>query len=117
MVRVLVTRECLFGKVEEGTMCVNALGRIAQEYWDDIPVHFENVNVDVFVVMPNHVHGIFFIRDNDAVHLGAQHAAPLHATTRVGVRAPSWDDLKYPIRITGSNCPFIQICRLPTDWK
>lgn len=67
-------------------MCVNALGKIAQEYWDDIPVHFENVNVDIFVVMPNHVHGILFVRENDTVHVGAQHDAPLPTNVSASLR-------------------------------
>jgi hypothetical protein len=79
-------REYLFGKVEGRTMCVNALGKIAQEYWDDILVHFENVNVDIFVVMPNHVHGILFVRENDTVHVEAQHDAPLPTTVSAPLR-------------------------------
>jgi hypothetical protein len=56
-------RDCLFGEVVSGGMRVDALGMIAQECWGEIPVHFPNVDVDVFVVMPNHVHGIIFIHE------------------------------------------------------
>jgi putative transposase len=63
-------RECLFGEVVEGEMRLNALGRIVQECWDEIPSHFPNAGVDAFVVMPNHVHGIIFIHDDG---VGATH--------------------------------------------
>jgi REP element-mobilizing transposase RayT len=61
---VTLWRECLFGEVLGGEMRVNALGMIAQECWGEIPVHFPNVDVDAFAVMPNHVHGIIFIHEN-----------------------------------------------------
>ncbi len=37
---VLFGREDLFGEVVNGGMQVNALGKIAQECWGEIPVHF-----------------------------------------------------------------------------
>ena len=36
------------------------IGNIAYQFWRDIPVHFPFVELDEFVVMPNHVHGILF---------------------------------------------------------
>ena len=38
------------------------LGRIAQQCWQQIPQHFPHVNVDEFVIMPNHIHGILTIK-------------------------------------------------------
>ena len=40
-------------------------------YWHRIPCHFAHVRLDAWVVMPNHVHGILWIVDND--HVGAMH--------------------------------------------
>jgi putative transposase len=37
--------------------------RIAQECWDDVPNHYPNVEIDEFVVMPNHVHGILVLTE------------------------------------------------------
>jgi REP element-mobilizing transposase RayT len=62
---VSLWRESLFGDILNGGMQVNALGRIVQECWEEIPSHFPNVAVDAFIVMPNHVHGIIFIHEND----------------------------------------------------
>ena len=56
-------RACVFGDVVDGTMVLNDAGKMAAQCWRAIPEHFPHVALDVFVVMPNHVHGILFIRD------------------------------------------------------
>ncbi|GIV52421.1 MAG: hypothetical protein KatS3mg038_2942 [Candidatus Kapaibacterium sp.] len=77
-------RVCLFGQVVEGQMRLNAVGHIAQQCWTDIPNHFPHVELDAFIIMPNHVHGILVITDVGARHavppdvdVGARHAVPL----------------------------------------
>lgn len=57
-------RECLFGKIIDGEMHLSKYGEIIQKWWDEIPVHFLNVELGAFVIMPNHIHGIIFIIDN-----------------------------------------------------
>ena len=39
-----------------------------EKYWREIPEHYPNVILDVFVIMPNHIHGILII-DNVRVPL------------------------------------------------
>lgn len=56
-------RECLFGDVVEGEMRHNASGEIAQTCWEDLVNHYAHVELDAFVVMPNHVHGIILLND------------------------------------------------------
>jgi|SRR6185437_13908674 putative transposase len=41
------------------------IAEIAHNYWLDIPNHFPFVELDEFVVMPNHLHGILFINKPD----------------------------------------------------
>ena len=55
--------ECLLGEVVGAEMRFNEFGRIAHEFWADVPVHFPNVSVDSFVIMPNHLHSIVVIRE------------------------------------------------------
>lgn len=75
---VAFRREPLFGGVGDGEMQVNALGTIVRECWQELPSHFSNVELDAFVVMPNHVHGIIFIYENNQIEpVGARHAAPI----------------------------------------
>jgi putative transposase len=51
-------KECFFGEVVDGQMMLNEIGRIAYQFWEEIPEHFAKVEIDEFVIMPNHVHGI-----------------------------------------------------------
>ncbi|WP_129627152.1 transposase [Candidatus Oscillochloris fontis] len=54
-----------FGKVVKGQMVLSPLGQVAADCWEAIPSHFPFVVPDVFVVMPNHVHGIVVINKTD----------------------------------------------------
>jgi putative transposase len=54
-------RECLFGDVVSGKMCLNDAGRVVHDTWRAMPRRFPTINVDEFVIMPNHVHGIVVI--------------------------------------------------------
>ena len=60
-------RACLLGSVIQSEMHLNAYGQIVVECWEAIPEHFEHVSLDAFVVMPNHVHGIILIAQNQLV--------------------------------------------------
>jgi putative transposase len=57
-------RQCLFGNVVNGEMQLNSLGYIAFNCWQTIPAHFPHIELDTFVIMPNHVHGILIITEN-----------------------------------------------------
>ena len=67
-------RACLFGDIMNGEMRLNDIGRVAHRMWEEIPTHFPQVETNVWVVMPNHVHGVIVIADP---HVGAAHASPL----------------------------------------
>ena len=51
-----------FGKNSNGKIVLTDLGEIAKRYWTEIPLHDKGVELDMFVVMPNHIHGIVIIR-------------------------------------------------------
>lgn len=70
-------RDCMFGKVVDGTMSLNESGRIVDGCWQEIPDHFPHIELDEFVIMPNHVHGILIIV-GEQCFVGARHAVPLH---------------------------------------
>jgi len=54
-------RECVFGEISDGKVQLFPAGEIARRCWAEIPDHFPTVELDVFIVMPNHVHGIITI--------------------------------------------------------
>ena len=54
-------RLCLFGEVSDAAMRLNDAGRMAWRVWETLPQRFPSVELDYFVVMPNHVHGVIFL--------------------------------------------------------
>jgi putative transposase len=74
-------RLCLFGSVIDGEMALNDWGRITQTCWSEIPAHYPIVELDVFVVMPNHVHGIIVITGDDDNRRGMNYHAPTNDHT------------------------------------
>ncbi|MBU0671168.1 hypothetical protein KKF29_03345, partial [Patescibacteria group bacterium] len=60
-----------FGDVKNKKMILNSNGEITEQIWKNIPNHFENVYLDEFIIMPNHVHGIIIInRKNQYSRVG-----------------------------------------------
>ena len=55
-------RLALFGEVVDGVMRLNGAGEMAHAVWLGMPGRFPFVEMDAFVVMPDHVHGIVVIR-------------------------------------------------------
>ena len=53
-------KRCIFGNVG----ALNAYGRAAEKCLNEISAVYQNVYVDQFVVMPNHVHAIIAIENN-----------------------------------------------------
>lgn len=55
----------LLGTIKDGRMLQNPNGALAEHAWFDLPNHYPHVELDAFVVMPNHVHGIIVLTDVD----------------------------------------------------
>ena len=68
-------KECWFGKVVNDKMILNNSGKIAEKCWQQIPYNYPNIELDEYVIMPNHVHGIIAIVKDQIV--GAIHELPL----------------------------------------
>lgn len=51
-------RASVFGDVVDGEMRLSTVGEIAGQCLVEIPIHFPNVVLDEFTILPNHVHGI-----------------------------------------------------------
>lgn len=69
-------RQCLFGHIDEGKMYLNTFGTIVDATWQYLPQHFQNVEIDAYVTMPNHVHGIVIISDKCSPNKAAPKGAP-----------------------------------------
>lgn len=67
-------RMMLFGDVVNDEMRLNEAGRIVQATWDKLPEHYHHLELDEWVVMPNHVHGIITLVDTHDVGAGLRSA-------------------------------------------
>jgi REP element-mobilizing transposase RayT len=52
---------CLFGDVEQGEMNLNNAGNMVKTWWLSIPDKYKHVELDEYMIMPNHFHGIIKI--------------------------------------------------------
>ncbi len=59
-------KECLFGEIIDEQMQLNHFGKIVQSHWQSLEKYHSHIQLDKFVVMPNHFHGIIIINDNVA---------------------------------------------------
>ena len=83
---VVQDRLCLFGDVVDQEMRTNEAGALVHSLWEALPGRFSFIQLDVFIVMPNHVHGILTIDQSVGAPLvGARggNSSPTRATTRV----------------------------------
>jgi len=58
---------CRFGKIVDNEMLLNNYGKIAFEAWAKTPNLRPQVELHVFIVMPNHMHAILKINDNPSI--------------------------------------------------
>jgi putative transposase len=49
--------------VKNGKMILNEYGQIANDEWIKLSERFSNFELDVFQIMPNHMHGIILLND------------------------------------------------------
>jgi putative transposase len=84
-------KQCLFGDIINGKVELSEIGVIVEQYWKEISVHFQNVSLDYFVIMPNHIHGIINI-------VGAKHSH-LASTNKTSVFPAN----ALPLRLHGTD--------------
>ena len=50
-----------FGEIKNGKMILNEIGEIVDECWNKIETLHKSIELDYYVIMPNHLHGIIII--------------------------------------------------------
>jgi putative transposase len=53
----------LFGAVVDGKMKVNQFGQIIAQTCNWLQIQYPYVKMDPFIIMPDHLHGIFWINE------------------------------------------------------
>ena len=56
-------RLCLFGEIVGKEIQLNEAGEMVCRFWEVLPQRFPAIEMDMFVVMPNHLHGIVVIKN------------------------------------------------------
>lgn len=54
----------LFGKIKDHAMILNDPGQMVQSTWETLAQRFPYIDLDEFIIMTNHVHGIIVINEN-----------------------------------------------------
>jgi len=67
-------RQSCFGSICDNEIIPSEIGKIASQFWLEIPNHFPHVKLDEFIVMPNHIHGILIL---DYSLVGTRHGMTL----------------------------------------
>ena len=93
----------IFGTVRDSRLIPSELGRLVRECWVAIPLHFAQVDLKDFEVMPNHLHGLISITRKVTTAPAAAAAATAPATNSPPSNWP-------PSLVGAQHC-----CALPPD--
>jgi putative transposase len=86
-------RECLFGEIVDGVMTFNRFGKMVANHWANLTKYHAHVQLDEFVIMPNHVHGIIVLTDVESdPAVGAGFDDPILDKTRSWITKPALPD-------------------------
>ncbi|MFH1061832.1 MAG: transposase [Candidatus Omnitrophota bacterium] len=56
-------RECLFGNIIDNQINLNDSGKMIDERLQTLPEHYDDILIDNYIVMPNHIHAIIIIKE------------------------------------------------------
>jgi REP element-mobilizing transposase RayT len=71
-------RERFFGEIKNDDVLLSEMGEMTKNLWMKIPEQFDGVELDEYIIMPDHVHGIIHImsynrRDTEPPHNDVVH--------------------------------------------
>jgi putative transposase len=83
---------CLFGEISQEKMILNSAGAMIEKWWRKLPEKYPGIQLDEYVVMPNHLHGIIVIvgaaprgRPNPGTHSVTESGQPHRVAPTLGV--------------------------------
>jgi putative transposase len=101
-------RKYFLGNMDKDDVSVRLtiVGRLAAQFFQDIPKHFPFVKVEAFVIMPNHVHGLLKFDKQDKI------------TNERNSFGPQSKNLASVIRgLKGAVQTFATLNRIPFKWQ
>jgi REP element-mobilizing transposase RayT len=81
-------RECLLGEIVDGAMILNDYGKIVEEEWLKSAEIRKEIELDEYIIMPNHLHGIVVINNEGSLTVRAHGRAPLRSDPPILHREP-----------------------------
>jgi len=69
-------KACLFGDITGNEMRLNDAGHMAQKWWRETAEKFRHIELDEFIIMPNHFHGIIVINHDNHNNCRGEVASP-----------------------------------------
>ena len=54
-------RECIFSEIADGQIILNDAAKMVDEKWRELKIRFPHIELDEYVIMPNHLHGIITV--------------------------------------------------------
>ena len=54
-------REQIFGTIENNDMILNGVGNMIDQWWRKMFEKYDDISIDKYIIMPNHIHGIINI--------------------------------------------------------
>ncbi len=91
-----------FGEINDGKLVLNEFGEFAKSTWANIPNYYENILIDEFKILPNHIHGIIEIlpdfSQDESFKLNIYPSDRIHSGHSVRVEqcsTPSYDFQNY----------------------
>ncbi len=71
---------CCLSEIKNDKVYFSEIGKVVFKCWLEIPKHFNNIILDDWIIMPNHLHGIIGIeKDND---FDERRDTPWHVSTK-----------------------------------
>lgn len=75
----------LFGTISQGRMRLSAEGYIVRRCWRDLARHYR-CQLDAFIIMPDHIHGIIILKDNPHLRADRLHKQGRADSVRAGLK-------------------------------
>ncbi len=58
---VIQDRRCLLGEITDGEARLNDAGQMVGKWWKELTNKFQSVELDEYIIMPNHFHAILWL--------------------------------------------------------
>ncbi len=89
-------RDCILGEIINGEMKLNAAGKMIHNWWNQLHKKYPIIELDEFIVMPNHLHGMIIVGADPCVCLDNHNAININRKdnrrdSRAKISGDRWD--------------------------